>query len=254
MTLGNRRSLLEGGARTKRLDPGQSQRLDLGVITSSPPELSCTLPGHKSAGMTLDIQIQDRADTASRAPRAHCARAKGRSAKARSRVARSGSASGRSVRRRPSPLRLARRARQRPPARPRVVRVTWLPRGAGTYSARWSTACRRASDTGARARRKRSRGVARRRTIGTVNEEFAIVREILAAARERGLGFELAWARAIRGRTPAAREALEATRGAWERAYRGERQETWEVAVRRLVEWLNEPEARVPAHRGRLVA
>jgi hypothetical protein len=49
---------LEGGPRTDRLDPGQSQPLDLGVITSSPPELYCTLPGHKSAGMTLDIQIQ----------------------------------------------------------------------------------------------------------------------------------------------------------------------------------------------------
>jgi nitrite reductase (NO-forming) len=49
---------LEEGPRTDRLDPGQSQRLDLGVITSSPPELYCTLPGHKSAGMTLDIQIQ----------------------------------------------------------------------------------------------------------------------------------------------------------------------------------------------------
>jgi nitrite reductase (NO-forming) len=49
---------LEGGARTDRLGPDQSQRLDLGVITSSPPELYCTLPGHKSAGMTLDIQIQ----------------------------------------------------------------------------------------------------------------------------------------------------------------------------------------------------
>jgi nitrite reductase (NO-forming) len=49
---------LERGPRTDRLDPGQSQRLDLSVITSSPPELYCTLPGHKSAGMTLDIQIQ----------------------------------------------------------------------------------------------------------------------------------------------------------------------------------------------------
>jgi nitrite reductase (NO-forming) len=48
---------LEDGARTNRLDPGQSQRLDLGVIRSSLPELYCTLPGHKSAGMTLDIQI-----------------------------------------------------------------------------------------------------------------------------------------------------------------------------------------------------
>ena len=83
-------------------------------------------------------------------------------------------------------------------------------------------------------------------TIGLVNDEFAIVREILATERERGVGFELAWARAIRGRTPAAREALEATRAAWERAYQGERQETWEAAVRRLVDWLEEPEARVP--------
>lgn len=54
---------LEGGAHTKRLDPNQSQRLDLGVITNSPPELYCTLPGHRSAGMTLDIQLPDRADT-----------------------------------------------------------------------------------------------------------------------------------------------------------------------------------------------
>jgi nitrite reductase (NO-forming) len=52
---------LEGGAQTKSLDPGQSQRLDLGVITSSLPELYCTLPGHKSAGMTLEIQVQDTA-------------------------------------------------------------------------------------------------------------------------------------------------------------------------------------------------
>jgi nitrite reductase (NO-forming) len=49
---------LEGGPATRRLDPGQSQRLDLGEITRSLPELYCTLPGHKSAGMTLDIQIQ----------------------------------------------------------------------------------------------------------------------------------------------------------------------------------------------------
>jgi len=57
MTLGNRRSLHEGGARTTRLDPDQSEQLDLGVITSGLPELSCTLPGHKAAGMTLDIQL-----------------------------------------------------------------------------------------------------------------------------------------------------------------------------------------------------
>jgi nitrite reductase (NO-forming) len=52
---------LDGGARTRRLDPGQSQRLDLGVVSSSLPQLSCTLPGHKAAGMTLDIEIQDTA-------------------------------------------------------------------------------------------------------------------------------------------------------------------------------------------------
>jgi nitrite reductase (NO-forming) len=50
---------LEGGARTKSLDPGQSQRLDLGVITSDLPELYCTLPGHRLAGMTLEVQIQE---------------------------------------------------------------------------------------------------------------------------------------------------------------------------------------------------
>jgi nitrite reductase (NO-forming) len=52
---------LEAGPRTDRLDPGQAQRLDLGVITSTPPELYCTLPGHRPAGMTLDIQTRDEA-------------------------------------------------------------------------------------------------------------------------------------------------------------------------------------------------
>jgi nitrite reductase (NO-forming) len=50
---------LDGGVRTRRLDPGQSQRLELGLVSSNLPQLYCTLPGHKSAGMTLDIQIQD---------------------------------------------------------------------------------------------------------------------------------------------------------------------------------------------------
>jgi nitrite reductase (NO-forming) len=49
---------LDAGARTRRLDPGQSQRLDLGAISRSVPQLYCTLPGHKSAGMTLDVQIE----------------------------------------------------------------------------------------------------------------------------------------------------------------------------------------------------
>ena len=56
---------VEGGAGTRRLDPNEAKRLDLGVITSSLPELYCTLPGHKSAGMTLDIQIQDKPTRAS---------------------------------------------------------------------------------------------------------------------------------------------------------------------------------------------
>jgi nitrite reductase (NO-forming) len=56
---------VQSGPSTRRLDPGQSQRLELGAISGSLPQLYCTLPGHKSAGMTLDIQIQDRADTAS---------------------------------------------------------------------------------------------------------------------------------------------------------------------------------------------
>jgi nitrite reductase (NO-forming) len=50
--------VLEDGARTRMLNPDQSQRLDLGVIRSTLPELYCTLPGHKSAGMTLDIRVQ----------------------------------------------------------------------------------------------------------------------------------------------------------------------------------------------------
>jgi nitrite reductase (NO-forming) len=49
---------LEAGPRTKRLGPGQSQRLDLGVISANVPQLYCTLPGHKAAGMTLDVHIQ----------------------------------------------------------------------------------------------------------------------------------------------------------------------------------------------------
>ena len=40
------------------LDPGQSQRLDPGVLTSRPPELYYPPPGHKSASVTLDVQIQ----------------------------------------------------------------------------------------------------------------------------------------------------------------------------------------------------
>jgi nitrite reductase (NO-forming) len=57
---------LQSGARTRRLDSGQAQRLDLGVISGNLAELYCTLPGHKAAGMTLDVRIQEAmADTGS---------------------------------------------------------------------------------------------------------------------------------------------------------------------------------------------
>lgn len=57
---------LDGGARTRRLDPGQSQRLDLGVIGGELPQPYCTLPSHKAAGISLDVQVRDgTADTGS---------------------------------------------------------------------------------------------------------------------------------------------------------------------------------------------
>jgi nitrite reductase (NO-forming) len=52
---------VQSGARTRRLHPGQAQRLNLGVISGNLPELFCTLPGHKVAGMTLDVRIQQAA-------------------------------------------------------------------------------------------------------------------------------------------------------------------------------------------------
>jgi nitrite reductase (NO-forming) len=50
---------LDGGPRTRVLEPGQSQPLDLGALTGRLPELYCTLPGHRAAGMTLDVEIAD---------------------------------------------------------------------------------------------------------------------------------------------------------------------------------------------------
>ncbi|MGA7671358.1 MAG: hypothetical protein WBW04_13115 [Nitrolancea sp.] len=48
---------LSGGAtRTKMLDPGDSQRLDLGTITHDIGAW-CTLPGHKFLGMMLEIRV-----------------------------------------------------------------------------------------------------------------------------------------------------------------------------------------------------
>lgn len=48
-----------GPSRTRMLDPGESQRLDLGRVTEDIGAL-CTLSGHELAGMTLDVQVDDR--------------------------------------------------------------------------------------------------------------------------------------------------------------------------------------------------
>lgn len=48
-----------GPSRTRMLDPGESQRLDLGRVTEDIRAL-CTLSGHELAGMTLDVQVDDR--------------------------------------------------------------------------------------------------------------------------------------------------------------------------------------------------
>ena len=45
-----------GTTRTRMLDPGQSRRLDLGRVTRD-VSAWCTLPGHKTFGMTLDIRV-----------------------------------------------------------------------------------------------------------------------------------------------------------------------------------------------------
>jgi nitrite reductase (NO-forming) len=49
---------VDGGAKTSTLSPGQSERLDLGTVVGDWAAW-CTLPGHKLAGMTLDIQVVD---------------------------------------------------------------------------------------------------------------------------------------------------------------------------------------------------
>jgi nitrite reductase (NO-forming) len=49
---------VDGGAKTRTLSPGQSQRLDLGTVIDD-RAFWCTLPGHRLAGMTLDMQIID---------------------------------------------------------------------------------------------------------------------------------------------------------------------------------------------------
>jgi nitrite reductase (NO-forming) len=53
---------VNGGVKTRTLSPGESQRLDLGTVTDDRAFL-CTLPGHKLAGMTLDMRIIDPSST-----------------------------------------------------------------------------------------------------------------------------------------------------------------------------------------------
>ena len=48
-----------GSSRTRMLDPGESQRLDLGRVGADIPML-CTVPGHELAGMSLDVEIGER--------------------------------------------------------------------------------------------------------------------------------------------------------------------------------------------------
>jgi nitrite reductase (NO-forming) len=52
-------ALEDGGLRTRMLEPGQSQRLDLGHVTGA---LVCTVPLHKSLGMTLDVRVANGAE------------------------------------------------------------------------------------------------------------------------------------------------------------------------------------------------
>jgi hypothetical protein len=52
-------ALQDGGLRTRMLEPGDSQRLDLGHVTGA---LVCTVPLHKSLGMTLDVRVANAAE------------------------------------------------------------------------------------------------------------------------------------------------------------------------------------------------
>ena len=48
-----------GSSRTRMLEPGASQQLDLGRVTADIRTL-CTLRGHELAGMSLDVQVDER--------------------------------------------------------------------------------------------------------------------------------------------------------------------------------------------------
>jgi nitrite reductase (NO-forming) len=60
---------VEGGAKTRTLAPSESERLDLGTVTEG-RDFWCTLPGHKLAGMTLDLRVVDRPGTEPSEPEA----------------------------------------------------------------------------------------------------------------------------------------------------------------------------------------
>ena len=46
-----------GTSRTRMLEPGESQRLDLGLVTADIRTL-CTLPGHAAAGMKGTLTVK----------------------------------------------------------------------------------------------------------------------------------------------------------------------------------------------------
>jgi hypothetical protein len=48
----------DGSARTRMLDPGESQRLDLGRVSANMRAL-CTVSGHDVAGMSLDVRTEE---------------------------------------------------------------------------------------------------------------------------------------------------------------------------------------------------
>ncbi|MBB4796020.1 multicopper oxidase domain-containing protein [Streptomyces nodosus] len=52
---------VEGGPATPLLSPGQSRTLDLGPVTETRTAW-CTLPGHRAAGMTMDIVVRNSTD------------------------------------------------------------------------------------------------------------------------------------------------------------------------------------------------
>ena len=49
---------LQGGTGTDRLQPGDAQTVDFGVIDAD-TQAWCTVPGHKQAGMLLDIVVTE---------------------------------------------------------------------------------------------------------------------------------------------------------------------------------------------------